>query len=566
MEELSIHEKPCLENTSRGFSVSYKNKLLYSKYDPRKAILNIINDLNLLPGTLILCNSPCLCYGLKELYEKLPTDSFVLGIELDENLFEFSKGYFQEFACGKADMLFAGPKDICSLFSFFEGEISLHEIKSPELYRFKRAIFIDFSAGTSFYKESYSRIYSSVQNYIATFWKNRITLVKFGRLYCRNLFHNMYNLPNSIEMSNFIGKIESPIFIFGAGESTEATLSSVPAELLSRCFVLTVDAALPALKKYGINPDGIVAVESQLAIEKNYIGNKNADGFIFADMASRKQITDYTKKGVVYFSSEFCNSKFLKDLSSKEFFPEFVPPLGSVGLTAVYLALKFRKNEDVPVFFTGLDFSYSLGRTHTRGAFHHTQRLIETNRFKKIENYDSAYKNTASAVAGKNGKVMFTDKNLGSYAQIFHANFASFKNLFDAGESGIYLGLPLLSNLQVADWLSKTLLNTKKIDFSFDETRIIERKNMILDFFYEEEKVLNRIKELLMFGKDVESCSMSLNDELYRLISVREYLFLHFPDGFKCNVSDISFLKRIRSEIDFFLKDVKNGIQILLEK
>ena len=62
--------KPCLVNTSQGFSILYKEKYLYSKYNPSKAIIQKINELNILPGTIFLCFSPVLSYGLKELTEK----------------------------------------------------------------------------------------------------------------------------------------------------------------------------------------------------------------------------------------------------------------------------------------------------------------------------------------------------------------------------------------------------------------------------------------------------------------------------------------------------------------
>ena len=90
----TIDQKPCLVNTAQGFSVSYKDKLLYSKYAPNKAILQTVTSLNLLPGTLILCLSPVLPYGLLELASKLPKDSLMLGIEADLNLYDFIIDYF----------------------------------------------------------------------------------------------------------------------------------------------------------------------------------------------------------------------------------------------------------------------------------------------------------------------------------------------------------------------------------------------------------------------------------------------------------------------------------------
>jgi len=90
---MTQNQKPCLVNTAQGFSVSYQNKFLYSKYAPSKAILQTVSTLNLLPGTLILCLSPLLPYGLLELITKLPDNCILLGIEVDSNLREFINGY-----------------------------------------------------------------------------------------------------------------------------------------------------------------------------------------------------------------------------------------------------------------------------------------------------------------------------------------------------------------------------------------------------------------------------------------------------------------------------------------
>ena len=50
----NINAKPCLVKAGQGFTVYYKERYLYSKYAPEKAILKTIEDLNLLEGTLIL--------------------------------------------------------------------------------------------------------------------------------------------------------------------------------------------------------------------------------------------------------------------------------------------------------------------------------------------------------------------------------------------------------------------------------------------------------------------------------------------------------------------------------
>ncbi len=572
--ELNIPQKPCMVQTAQGFSVSYQNRFLYSKYAPSRAIEGAIDSLTILPGTLILSLSPALWLGLDKLIEKLPQDCFVLGIETDKNLHEFAEEKLAELKkSGKgvervALLPFSENEYIVNILS---GERLVKDLSLPHISTFRRALPIEMSAGTQFSKEKYFAIASLSQNTIASFWKNRITLTKLGRLYSRNLFKNLANLPVALDFNNLAHKISKPIFVFGAGESIEETVSNIPKQLLEKCFVIAVDAASASLKAMKIKIDAIVAVEGQLAIEKAYIGGTAKSSLLIADITSRKAVTRHTRNAVTYFASKYTDSQFFKNLSQKEFFPQLVPPLGSVGLTAVYIALLLRANVNVPVFMSGLDFSFSLGRTHAKNAPAHISRLSTTNRFNPAENYAAAFRTGARQIFGKNNIPVFTDTALEGYAKSFTDTFSCIPNLYDAGKQGIPLGIQQIDSEKLKAYLEtvqdspsplqemeKNSNLKPKSSLNNDEN---DKSKAVKEYLESEEKALNRIKELLMFGNDVASCSCSFEEELASLIAPREYLFLHFPDGYKCKTSDLSFLKRVRGQIDFFLKDIKNTLQ-----
>ena len=446
-------EEPCLVKAGQGFSVLYKNRFLYSKYSPQKAIEQAIANLDILPQTLILCFSPCLWYGLKELLAKLPENSLILGIEADKKLFELAEKNLNEIkkSCPQDSkkVLLTSPSKIEEL------------IKT--LPHFRRTVSIEMSGGTFFYKTLYSQTALFSQNFIASFWKNRITLVKMGRLFCKNFFRNLREIPAEQSIPHSSPFFLRPFIVFGAGESTENFLSKISKETLQKCTVLAVDAAISVLLKHKIQPDFIIAVESQLAIEKAYIGANRTKATIISDLASRPAVLRHTNGRHLYFYSEFSESEFLKNAESKNILPAKIPPLGSVGLTAVYLALFMRFDSNVPVFVTGLDFSYRLGFTHARGAPAHTARLISSNRFKPVENYDAAFKADAKTVPGKNGPVI-TDTALKNYAALFVNYFQDSKNLYDAGFSGLNLGLPSVTAEQIEKFC-QPLIQKKEGEF-----------------------------------------------------------------------------------------------------
>ena len=86
-------QAPRLVETRRGASVLYRERYLYSKYNPEEAIDRIVACTEIKNQTLIICTSPLLGYGLEKLSEKTPSDSFILLTEGNPDLYEFSLDY-----------------------------------------------------------------------------------------------------------------------------------------------------------------------------------------------------------------------------------------------------------------------------------------------------------------------------------------------------------------------------------------------------------------------------------------------------------------------------------------
>ena len=176
------NQKPCFVQTSQGFSVSYNNQLLYSKYNPSKVIVQTIQNLQILPGTIFLCISPVLGYGLEELLAKLPENCLVFLIEADSALLDFAKSSIN---CEKYQqkVKFVMPNDLNNL------PLTIYNLAHSGKY--KRVKRIDFSAGVKFFASFYDELTSACTNSIMTYWKNRVTLSKFGRRYSYNFFSNL---------------------------------------------------------------------------------------------------------------------------------------------------------------------------------------------------------------------------------------------------------------------------------------------------------------------------------------------------------------------------------------
>lgn len=536
--------KPCLVNTSQGFSILYKEKYLYSKYNPSKAIIQKINELNILPGTIFLCFSPVLSYGLKELLQKIPENCLVIACEFDKELYSFSKDLdeLKKLNDEFENFVFPDLKEVYNLPIIINSRKYLFNSKKEICFdgKYKRIVSVDFSAGVQFNQSLYSELEKACVNSIKTFWTNRITLTKFGRKYSRNLFKNLINHAGTKPIENYFKSVNKPLIVLGAGESFAESIKYL--ENSEDYFIICADTAFQPLLKNQIVPDAVFIEEAQNVILKAFIGTQNQKTHFFAGLSSIPQLKDFVSKDKIsYFASIYSNSEFLENLQTKEFFPYANKPFGSVGLTSVFYAIKFRQDERVPIYLFGLDFSYSCGKTHTNGTLAHNELLLNSNRLKSSFNFASCFSSYSVKLNLLSGKQVFSSPVLLNYAQMFEGLFEEIPNLFLGTKNTFPFKLEV-KNPQKEEFVKSSVKKEiKKIN-----------KEEIKKYFEEEIQSLENLKSLLIGESD-------LNDEermekIETLAKKREYLFLHFADGERFK-SDLSFLKRVRIEIDFFLKD-----------
>lgn len=532
------NSKPCLVQTPQGFSVSYNGKLLYSKYNPSKAIIQAVENLSILENTIILCFSPVLNYGINELLQKLPNDCYLILCEKNQDLFEFQK---EQIASLPPKVLRLTPQELFNLSIILQqtNYITKENQLFPSAGSIRRVIRLDCSAGVQFEADFYNELYSYCISSIKTFWVNRITLTKFGRKYSRNFFVNLQKLPETTPIEQYFGSVEKSIIVCGAGESLNDGIREIEGRR-NDFFIICVDTALSSLLKNGIEPDAVFIEEAQSVILKAFIGCKKINTHIFCALSAIPNITHfYNSKQISFYTTLYTNASFLQELCTKNIVPSVNNPLGSVGLTVVEYALKFRKNNTIPVFVYGLDFSYSKGCTHAKGTMAHLQRLFSTNRLIPVENYTASFSIGTQSFFDQNNKEMITSQNLKNYADLFINKYSSNKNLFTATKKGIQLNIPFKSPVRYEK-------NEIHLDNNYNSDY-----SSIIDYLKTEKSALLELRDILS-GK-IKLSPSETNIKIEQLAKYREYLYLHFPDGYKFSM-EISFLKRIRTEIDYFLK------------
>ena len=523
MNNTNIKEKPCVVPAKQGFSVSYNQRFLYSKYNPEKNILQIVENISILPGTLILCFSPLLGYGINNLIQKLPNDCILLGCEVDEELFSITKEFCSKLEKSSSNRFYLlSPSEVKKLPILLETEAKNYLQKR----NIKRIIKIDFSAGTFFNEKLYNELNVACVNSVKTFWANRVTLVKFGRKYSYNLLKNLKKINQTLPISNYFNKIEKPIIVFGAGQTLEKDIQTIKSNR-EQFFILCADTALQPLLKHKISPDGVFIEEAQNVIKKAFLGTSKEDFRLFAGLSSIPELSEYIDiSKISYFTSLYTNANYLENLNKENLLPYQNMPFGSVGITTMYYATKFRKNDSVPIFYYGLDFSYSAGYTHTRNTIAHVERLCKSNRINKVENYNAAFSATSIKLSKDNS--CFSTPVLLNYKNLFDSLFSEEKNIF-------------MNTIKLSE--NKFVLQVKVNDKTYNKN--------VDNFFAKEKEKLVRIKNILTGTEKLSS--EAIEETLTQLITSSDYLYLHFPDGWQFNYTQ-SFLNRIRNEVEFFLK------------
>ena len=544
-------ETPSLVETRQGVSVLYKDHFLYSKYDPSKAILNIISNLSIPEYSIILIFSPVLWLGLKELLAKLPATSSIAVFEYEKPLFDFAQENFpnelKDHLNNKIQIF--NKSGIKNYFTFIQKQ------------HFRKCLKIDFSAASALYKDAYNKIFTLTQRVIDQFWKNRLTLIKFGRLYSKNIFKNLTLLSDAIPLASLYKSVAKPILVLGAGESLNTTILELKKNF-SKFFIICVDAAAAPLLDNGITPDAIIAVEGQQVIEHSYIGTPaNSKCLLIMDLVSRNHIPYITKGKYSFFVSNYADMNFFELLKNYNLLPPVIKPLGSVGLVSMEIALKLRKDINIPVLFSGLDFSYSIGITHAKGTASHKALLSSTSKLKSVFNISSAFSTGTSSIICANGKKMITSKALESYALLFNENFEDEQNIFDIRTSGINL---TSAKANLDHFIESLPANLHSNSYELNLNYQAIPKSSITSFLQNEKQALEELKDLFTYADNsaLRKKDISLNEQIDSILTNREYLFIHFPDAVG-PTNPQSYYNRIRIELDFFLKGINVALSLI---
>lgn len=553
--QISI-EEPQLLQAESGSSVFYNNKALYSKYSPARNILNQISRQNFLSNTLVILASPVLDYGVKEILTKLDESSFLLAIQPDEVLYNFSQRNISEknFTFLKSvshNFSFLRIGDIKKFFSIF--------IKLDTVFDFKRLTIINssvLSLSDTSQKTFFENIKSKVENHIKEKLVNRLTLIQMGHGIAANFFKNLKDAANPQAKFKTVDSIaiNKPILILGAGESLDANFENI-ARHSEKFFIIALDAVAEKISAK-VKIDAVALLESQAFISNAFVGSFNKSKtapILFADLSSFPSIPkNWRSRGgeVFYYFTEYANANFLNRFKNLKLFSTSFESVSSVGLSAIQLALHLRKNSHQPIFVAGLDFAYKKNFTHSKYAFQVAKRFATTKKNFPLFSgnaffeYDIIKQNINSCE-------VFSNQALFSYGRIFEYFLQTEKNIHSLESFARKNSFPFEYSLSFIKNVNHPSTESHNLPQHFAKNA----KASIQSFLDETVSDLFCLRECLTGKTQLDKTTLKA------LILKNDFLFLHFPDyspNLNNKVLETNFLKRVKIEIEYFYKFLKD--------
>jgi hypothetical protein len=202
--------------------------------------------------------------------------------------------------------------------------------------------------------------------------------------------------------------------------------------------LLAVDTALPALTDAGLSPDWVYALEGQHYNLEDFLPGRDPRLTLLCDLSSCPAVLRLFPRRRP-FATRFHPLALFDRLQAAGLLPPELPPLGSVGVTAVQAALCLTAG---PVLLAGLDFCYPGGRTHVRGAPSHRRALATCSRLAPVGSaaLEALAARPLLRVAGKAGREYTSDLVLRSYALQLRELAEASGRLYDLGAEGLETG------------------------------------------------------------------------------------------------------------------------------
>lgn len=360
-------EGPRLFDTGRGLSCSWGKRQLYHPQRPVEQVLARVEAFTPREGEILLIPSPLLWHGIRELKQKIPNSSMILAVEAEPELYRLA-----------ADHVPGGLMEEKRLQLVPEEGVDAF-LRAFDFSAYRRCRMLPLNGAYQFHRSFYQRVLEGILGGIKRFWQNRITFTWFGPLWLKNLFSNCGVLAGKND--SYPGPeacaSRKPLLIIGAGPSLDDVLPIVK-EYRSCFTILAVDTALSSLAARQVVPDYALAQDGQFHTLGDFTTAPHMLGVpLLFDLTSARALPRHLSGTIIPFFTRFDSSGLASRIEAVVKGLVCLPPLGSVGITALAVGELMDPPE---ILVIGLDFAYLMGKSHALDSPFHRREILMRDR------------------------------------------------------------------------------------------------------------------------------------------------------------------------------------------
>jgi len=418
--------------------------------------------------------------------------------------------------------------------------------------RFRRAMELRLSGGRIFAQAAYDAALAAIEADISMRFRNRLSLVRMGRLWTRNVISNLASMR--WEDVKPLEAASRPVVVCGAGPSLDGALDAIRRSR-EGITVLACDTAAGALTRAGIIPDAIVCLEAQIWNVADFLPLDGASSTLMVDLSAHPSSFRAVTGRKSILLSVWAESQFLSRLLAAGLPIAAAPPLGSVGVLALWLARKLGG----PLIVAGLDFEFCQGMTHCSGSPAEIRgRLLESRTYRNSGAWDASFREGIIHAGGA-----ITDPALSMYASLAVAQLTGQESWDLRGGFGAPLPSRPLSSLELESLVKENGSSrlSQRLDacgagaavkgygdcLSPEDCRV-----KVAAFLSGELDRTNQVSLALSHG--------AADDDLRGLLAAADFLYLHFPDPERVLALETDALKRVAVEAAYWRGRLKAAL------
>ncbi len=351
---------------------------LHSAYHPLREAERSVDAFQKGRANLIIVCGLGLAYHIAVLRKRFPRCQ-VIVIERDAEVIDLARTAVPDQITGIP--IISSESDIIPLFE----TLNLAAFTGIASYHHRPSYAMD--------APFYDALIRDINQYLSSKLSDMLTRFEFEERWIENIFSNLPTLLGTPTVSQLFGKFRGyPGIIVSAGPSLRSNVALLR-HLEDRSLIVSVDTALKVLQKSGVSPHMVMTLDSQRYSIKHFLGLRDHQPVLLADMVSYPRIPDLYSGTVVMSTT----SKYYTDSDGAlkrettpliEWIEEHTESIGdiqsggSVATSAFDLLLNLGCN---PIILIGQDLAYTGREIHCSGTYHNEEWVPAINRFNNLD-------------------------------------------------------------------------------------------------------------------------------------------------------------------------------------